>query len=40
MEGQHGRGALPCVCNEGARLRDVSYVDVWDEPQKWQGNKS
>ena len=21
-------------------LIDVSYVDIWDEPQKWQGNKS
>ena len=42
MEGQYGGGALPCLCNEGTRLRDVHVLDVniWDQSTQWQGDNS
>ena len=38
MEGQYGGGALPCLCDEGTRLRDVLDVNIWD--QSTQGKET
>ena len=40
MEGQYGGGALPCLCNEGTRLRFVLDVNIWDQSTQWQGDNS